>query len=64
MDVPLQGDTGRHTGTAPTTLDGYFDQIPTKIMQHLEIHKWIYTLLMHIGELSTFVIPYGLAPPL
>ncbi|WP_315357460.1 hypothetical protein [Segatella oulorum] len=30
MDAPLRGDTGGHTGTAPTTLDDYFGYVPTK----------------------------------
>ena len=30
MDAPLRGDTGGHTGTAPTTLDDYFGHVPTK----------------------------------
>ena len=41
MDAPLQGDTGGHTGTAPTNLhhafpcnppmiNGYFGRIPAK----------------------------------
>ena len=30
MDAPLQGDTGGHTGTATTTLDGHISRVPTK----------------------------------
>ena len=30
MDAPLQGDTGGHTGTAPTTLRNIFPRIPHK----------------------------------
>ena len=30
MDAPLQGDTGGHTGTAPTTLRNIFPRNPTQ----------------------------------
>ena len=35
MDVPLWGDTGGHTGTAPTTLRNIFPRIPHKQNNHL-----------------------------
>ncbi|WP_028900242.1 hypothetical protein [Prevotella sp. HJM029] len=35
MDAPLQGDTGGHTGTAPTTLRNIFPRIPHKQNNHL-----------------------------
>ena len=35
MDAPLQGDTGGHTGTAPTTLRNIFPPIPYKQNNHL-----------------------------
>ena len=35
MDAPLQGDTGGHTGTAPTNLHHIFPRIPHKQNNHL-----------------------------
>ena len=35
MDAPLQGDTGGHTGTAPTHLHQIFPRIPHKQNNHL-----------------------------
>ena len=40
MDAPLQGDTGGHTGTAPTKLHHIFPHIPHKQNNHLRaIHS-------------------------
>ena len=38
MDAPLWGDTGGHTGTAPTTLRNIFPRIPHKQNNHLHTH--------------------------
>ena len=35
MDAPLQGDSGGHTGTAPTNLHHIFPRIPHKQNNHL-----------------------------
>ena len=35
MDAPLWGDTGGHTGTAPTTLRNIFPRNPTQTKYHL-----------------------------
>ena len=35
MDAPLWGDTGGHTGTAPTNLHHIFPRNPTQIKYHL-----------------------------
>ena len=40
MDAPLQGDTGGHTGAAPTKLHHIFPRIPHKQNNHLRaIHS-------------------------
>ena len=40
IDAPLQGDTGGHTGTAPTHLHHIFPRIPHKQNNHLHaIHQ-------------------------
>ena len=37
MDAPLWGDSGGHTGTAPTNLHHIFPRIPHKQNNHLRV---------------------------